>query len=135
MAAPPTISRLPLDGVSTEVPQWFQDLLTPLNQFIGATTNALSGQLTLGDNVRAGVRASLAFRTSADALTNGFKLSLANPLPVRPTALLIEVDVKSGDPLTGVWSHTFRLNQNNSISLTFQGLPNSTDMLATVVFI
>lgn len=69
MAALPTIKLINREDLK-DAPDWIERLLTPLNQFMGATYTALR-TLTFQQNIRSSVR-ELRFDTPADYTTGGF---------------------------------------------------------------
>ena len=128
---PPRLSRiLP----KSDTPQWFQDLLTPLNQFLGDTVQALAGNLTRRDNFLSTTKTS-AFTSAASGNTS---VKVMHGLPNNPTAAYVfqiaPVSASVYGTWTSAWSFVWRLTANNTVEFLFQGLPASTQFTATFGF-
>lgn len=137
MAEAPSLTRVPVDILSGDVPQWFQEILTPLNQFLSNTTNALQKGLTLGDNIQASVLPQT-FTTTLDA-NNNYTITISNPLGRAPSLLTVSMLAVKGAAGANVqktaWSHTATMNSQNKIAITFQGLQNAVTYTCNVVLL
>lgn len=128
MATPPK-SKGFLAEDYREAPEWFSKFLGPLNEYMAAVTNALTGRLNK-DNF-------LAYDEALDFTTvplpadpaDTFPLKFKNRLlgGVRPgTVVLGQLHKHSNAALTAAYSMTWVVGPNAEIEVSFQGLENST---------
>lgn len=126
MAKLPEIRRISREEVR-DAPDWIELLIGPMNNFMQGVWTALSGNLTVGENIVGQVK-SLQFRTGADygnpAEDNhgftefSFKHSLRNR---KPTAVILgqlynsdTVEAPFYDPVTLSWKEA-----NGNVTITY----------------
>jgi hypothetical protein len=134
MAAPPKNKTLLAEDFK-EAPPWFSKLLTPLNEFMTAVTNALTGRLTRTENLL-GYYEDFDFTTESTA-ANTFPLRFKNKLlgGVRPKSVVVgRIKKHDAIAMSAAYSIEWDLNQSGEIEVIFTGLENSKRYVGTMVF-
>jgi hypothetical protein len=136
MARPPKPLQLNVEDfkeLPAEVLKGLQAVFRVLNPYLSDVGSALSGSLSLTDNLLASVEESKTFRTTTSA--SDVVLRVKNRLPVRPKSVVVGALAPTADTttITSAWSHTWKMNSNNEIEVRFQGLSNSTEYRVTLV--
>ncbi len=117
-----------------EAPAWFDKVLLSLNSFMSTVSTALEGRLTT-ENFLECVE-PLTFTTSAAAAST-FPLKLKNKLlgGAKPIELRVaQIYKRNGVIMSAAYSREWVTNSKGEIELTFHGLENSTDYIATVIY-
>lgn len=84
MAQIPPILKLLLEDIPADNRSWMEKLVQPINTFISSVIYALSGNLTLGENVRAVV-----FTSTFTNNSSSFPIRIRNTMGSKPTGTLI----------------------------------------------
>lgn len=117
-----------------DAPEWLSKLVSPLNDFMTAVTNGLTGRLTRKDNFLGYIEA-FDFTTEATA-ANTFPLRFKNKLlgGVKPTSVYVGlIEKRDGAAMASAWSIEAKLAQTGEIEVRFQGLENSTRYIGNLV--
>lgn len=112
MAKIPSIKTLRMEDFGDEQKGWIGALLNPLNLFLTTVTNALSSQLTFGDNIQ-GQKYLLDFTYQT---TSDLPMSFKNTLPIRPRALYMVSAYEDGVPVALV--PAWQLTDTNQVQIT-----------------
>jgi hypothetical protein len=131
MASLPTIKRIQRQDMGSNIPEWVDGLLSPLNQFMEEIYSAMNRNLTIPENVK-GQFIELEFKTLANYTNQSAftELTVLNKTGQKLRALLLSQITKKTNP-----RHNFTTvninwvdNNNGTITIYFiSGLENSTD--------
>lgn len=134
MAAIPKLKGFVVEDFK-EAPEWFHKFLTPINEYMTAVTNALSGRLTTKDNLLA-YDEPFDF-TTATAAADTFPMKFKNKLlgGTRPTSVQVgQIYKKNNVAMSAAYSISWVPGVGGDIEITFQGLENSTQYLGILTF-
>jgi hypothetical protein len=113
-----SVKRLVIEDFPSEVRKWLVKLIQPLNQFTSEVIAALSGGLTIADNLKA-----KKYEVTI-AASQAYPLKLAYTLNEKPTSVQVAYCMEdTGTPSTpsvaycAWWSYS-----NNELSVTMIGL-------------
>lgn len=131
MAKLPQISRLSREDYRG-APPWFEKLLIVLNMFINSVYQALSGNLTMGDNIRAAVQTiSITASTTSTATTTSIPLPVWKPMGV----FIIQCLDSTSEPLYAAPGVSWKIGQGKIDITAFHGLTSGHKYTITMVVI
>ena len=112
------VRRLVLEDFPSEVRSWLTKLIQPLNQFTGEVIAALSGGLTIGDNLKA-KKYDLTI-----AASQAYPIKLSYTLNEKPTSVSVAYCMEdTGTPTTPTVAYSvWWTYSNNELSVTMIGL-------------
>jgi hypothetical protein len=141
MASPPKLKVLSMEtfkDVTDEVRPVLETLITQLNPFLTATSNALTQRLTPKDNFLIQQVPSdgtyLVFTTPAASPSPYTLASIKTNLGYPPRTVKIDQFSPVSASLSSAWSWTWDADSSGAVIITFQGLPVSTKFKLRVTF-
>ena len=137
MASLPTIKRVQRTDLGSNVPEWVDSLLSPINQFMEEIYSAFNRNLTIPENV-AGQIIDINFKTLSDYSNNKTftEIRVLSKLKIRTKVLLVGQCTKIGDPSK---KHdaiflTWYDNNDGTISIRYiSGLENDSEYNITII--
>jgi hypothetical protein len=127
MASPPKVRQLSREAIP-DAPDWFVRLLPSFNSFFTDVSNALTGRLTMGDNVQ--LQTVDQVLDVGSSVSTSFPLIFKNPLPTTPKAVkIVKIrPVTKGATITGaVDCSWWEMDDKGYVSIKFiSGLSAST---------
>lgn len=107
------VRRIAKEEIS-EAPEWIDKLLTPLNQSIDQLTQAVSGQLTYGDNFLCSIQ--------NNKFTHGIELVTKNPLPSGIKPIGIHVFSSDGNVVIDGYRLSYKATGEVGVTVFFKGV-------------
>lgn len=128
MSPPPKVSKLRKEDFK-DLPDWFDAVMDPLNDFMTAVSAALSQGLTRSENFNS------VLRTGVEFTGTGTSVTVKHSLGRRPVSVqLAQLEVTSGAALAAAWSMTWAFSGTGTdLALSFQGLPTGRNYRASLI--